>query len=208
MRHGSETAVSGARAGDEASWRRLYVMHTARIVSLVRALPRTDWASSPEDVVAEAWLTAATKLDEFHGSDDDFGGWLFTIARNHASNSHRTARRRRTDPVEHDAQVSASVDDVSRQVEHHDLVTRLLGHLSPREAEVVACIDVAGLDVATTARALGMKPTAVRVARHRALGRLRRVVDRDAGGVGVLPAEAVPEVTPEVATGQPRPGTA
>jgi RNA polymerase sigma-70 factor (ECF subfamily) len=39
----------------------------------------------------------------------------------------------------------------------------------------VGCIDVIGLDVATTARALGMSTTAVRVARHRGLRRLRAI---------------------------------
>lgn len=178
MRNGSDELVRAARTGDESAWRDLYLLHTARIVALVRALPGTDWASSPEDVVAEAWLTAATKMAEFRGSDDDFGGWLFTIARNHASNSHRTAVRRRTDPTELEARpASLQADDVLGLVDEQDSVRRLLAHLSPREAEVVACIDVAGLDVATTARALGMKPTAVRVARHRALGRLRKIVD-------------------------------
>lgn len=37
-----------------------------------------------------------------------------------------------------------------------------------REAEVIACIDVVGLDVTSTGRALGTSATAVRVARHRA----------------------------------------
>ena len=59
--------------------------------------------------------------------------------------------------------------------EHH--VRWLLAQLSPREAEVVACIDVVGLDVASTAQALDMGTTAVRVARHRALGRLRRLLE-------------------------------
>jgi RNA polymerase sigma-70 factor (ECF subfamily) len=55
--------------------------------------------------------------------------------------------------------------------------------LSRREAEVVACIDVVGLDVSATARALGMTPTGVRVARHRALGRLRRMLPSDGRAV-------------------------
>lgn len=53
---------------------------------------------------------------------------------------------------------------------------RLLAMLSPREAEVIACLEVVGLDVAATARALEMTPTAVRVARHRGLRRLRAVL--------------------------------
>lgn len=181
MRQEPDHLVALARAGDEGAWRELYLLHSARIVALVRSLPRGDWASSAEDLVAEAWLTAATKMDEFRGSDDDFGGWLFTIARNHASNSHRTAVRRRTDPTEvtEAGGVEPRATDDTRRVDEHDQVRGLLARLSPREAEVVACIDIGGLDVASTARALGMRPTAVRVARHRALGRLRTLVDAD-----------------------------
>ncbi len=53
------------------------------------------------------------------------------------------------------------------------MVAWLLSHLSERERQVVACIDVVGLDVAATAAALQMSATAVRVARHRGLRRLR-----------------------------------
>lgn len=69
----------------------------------------------------------------------------------------------------------ATRDDFGR-IEDQDTTRQLLAHLSPREAEVIACVDVVGLDVTTTAQALNMKPTAVRVARHRALGRLRRIL--------------------------------
>ncbi|GEP40418.1 hypothetical protein NPS01_40810 [Nocardioides psychrotolerans] len=178
MAHGSDELVSAACAGDQGAWRGLYVLHSARITALLRALPQADHASSAEDLVAEAWLTAATRMGDFTGSDDDFGGWLFTIARNHASNSHRTAVRRRTDPTDLPLDPArAGDDDPLARVEGHDTVRKLLAHLSPRQAEVVACIDVGGLDVKATARALGMSPTAVRVARHRALGRLRTLLD-------------------------------
>ena len=138
-----------------------------------------DSASSPDDIAAEAWLTAASKIEQFVGSDDDFAGWLFTIARNHSSNSFRTAARRRTEPVavqpSSDPLFGSVSDDVGG-VDSQDTTRALLAHLTPREAQVVACIDVVGLDVAATAAALGMKPTAVRVARHRALGRLRKIL--------------------------------
>jgi len=177
-RGGSDALVAAARTGDQAAWRELYVAHNGRLTVWLRSLPRGDWASSPEDIASEAWLTAAAKLAEFEGTDDDFAGWLFTIARNHASNSNRKAVRRRTDPVAAETATEASwgtAEDLMAPVDDLDTTRRLLAHLSPREAEVVACIDVVGLDVATTAAMLGMKATAVRVARHRALGRLRKL---------------------------------
>lgn len=62
-----------------------------------------------------------------------------------------------------------------------------LATLPQREAETIACVDVVGLDTATTARALGINAPAVRVARHRGLRRLRRLL---------AAAEAEPQPTP------------
>ncbi len=167
--------VSAARAGDEDAWRELYARHARRLQVWLASLPGADPATAPEDVAADAWLTAADKIGEFSGSDDDFAGWLFTIARFVLSNRRRTAQRRRTTPQDPDPAdptwgvVGSPESDVVGQAE----TRRLLEHLSPREAEVIACLEVVGLDVATTARVLDMSPTAVRVARHRALNRLR-----------------------------------
>ncbi|MBJ7530674.1 MAG: hypothetical protein JHD04_14270 [Nocardioides sp.] len=54
-----------------------------------------------------------------------------------------------------------------------DWARQVLQRLPPRERDVVACTEVVGLDVATTAQALGISAVAVRVARHRGLRRLR-----------------------------------
>jgi RNA polymerase sigma-70 factor, ECF subfamily len=175
----SDDLVSAARTGDQAAWRALYGLHHRRLTVWLRSLPPGDALDSPEDLAADAWLLAASKLSEFRGSDDDFAGWLFTLARNVSANSHRKAVRRATDPTAvepaADAVWGLAPDDLAR-VDEQDATRALLAHLSRREAEVVACIDVVGLDVASTARALGMKPTAVRVARHRALVRLRKIL--------------------------------
>ena len=184
MRRGADALVAAARDGDQQAWRELYGLHGRRLTVWLRSLPLADAASSPDDIASEAWLTAAAKIGQFQGSDDDFAGWLFTIARNHASNSHRTAVRRRTDPVAADSSTDplfGSTNDDHGHVDGQAATRALLAQLTPREAQVVACIDVVGLDVASTAAALGMKPTAVRVARHRALGRLRRLLTDQEG---------------------------
>jgi RNA polymerase sigma-70 factor (ECF subfamily) len=203
-----DVLVSEARRGDPAAWRELFLLHNQRLTVWLRSLPSPDVASSAEDIAAEAWLTAAAKLNDFKGADEDFPAWLFTIARNHASNSRRTALRRRTDPVSvqeaPESTWGSAASDVS-EIDDLQTTRQLLKHLSPREAEVVACIDIVGLDVASTAAALGMNPTAVRVARHRALGRLRGVLaelesetGRDAGvrpepgGAPTPPTSAAP----------------
>ncbi|MCW2756781.1 MAG: sigD 2 [Nocardioidaceae bacterium] len=176
---GTDDFATRARRGDEEAWAALYARHHRRLVTWLTTLPAADAASSPEDIAHEAWLTAAEKIATFRGGDDDFAGWLFGISRNHLLNRRRTAARRATHPtdVHRDDDFWGTAPDPSSDVLDADTVKQLLAQLSTREAEVVACIDVVGLDVASAARALGISSTAVRVARHRALGRLRGLID-------------------------------
>lgn len=166
-----------AKDGDPQAWRELYTAHAGRLVVWLRTLPSGDTAVAPDDLAAEAWLTAAEKIAGFSGSSSDFAGWLFGIARMLATNTRRRSNRRATSPsdVIHDHYVMP-VPDVGYQVTGDQWVRGVLADLPRREREVVACMEVVGLDVEGTAVALGMSRTAVRVARHRGLAKLRRTV--------------------------------
>lgn len=177
-----DALVARARSGDEDAWSDLYRCHHRRLVVWLRAVPTGDPAASADDIAAEAWTVAATKINEFRGGDDQFGGWMLGIARNVAANTRRRTARRQTFATDDagTAERDPAPGPETRSA-GDDLTRRLLARLSPREAEVVACIDVVGLDVASTARALGISATAVRVARHRALGRLRGILAAEQG---------------------------
>ena len=183
----TDDVVERARAGEEAAWGELYATHAGRLVTWLRSLPTGDAASDCEDVAAEAWLTAARRIDEFSGTASDFAGWLFGIARHLVWNQRRRTGRRATMPYAVDladpGMWGVSDDETPVNALGIDTTRRLLAHLPAREAEVVACLDVVGLDVAGTAAALGIKRTAVRVAHHRAMARLRRLLapQEDAG---------------------------
>lgn len=167
-----DDVIQRAKDGDANAWRELYRAHAGRLVVWLRTRPSGDAAVSQEDLAAEAWLTAAEKIAQFRGTSDEFAGWLFGIARNLASNARRRTVRRATTPVS-DAGTSMSVGGPEVELVGIDWVRSMLATLSPRERDVVACLEVVGLDVNGTARALGISSVAVRVAHHRALRRLR-----------------------------------
>lgn len=175
-----DDVVRRARAGDQEAWGVLYSAHAGRLVTWLRSLPTGDAASDCEDVAAEAWLTAARRMSDFTGDASDFAGWLFGIARNLVWNQRRRTSRRGTVPYAVDLSepgMWGTSDDVAAaNAVGVDLTRRLLSLLPAREAEVVACLDVVGLDVGTVSVALGISRTAVRVAHHRALTKLRRLV--------------------------------
>lgn len=175
-----DDVVRRARAGDQEAWGVLYAAHAGRLAMWLRSLPTGDAASDYEDVAAEAWLTAARKISEFTGGSSDFAGWLFGIARNLAWNQRRRTGRRGTMPYAVDladpGMWGTNEDAAAANAVGVDLTRRLLSLLPAREAEVVACLDVVGLDVGTVSAALGISRTAVRVAHHRALTKLRRLI--------------------------------
>lgn len=169
--------VSRAKRGDPEAWRELYRQHAGRLLAWLQTRPDADAAISAEDLASEAWLVAAAKVPDFSGTSSDFAGWLFGIARNLASNAHHRADRRQTAPMA----ISDSLVPVRPQAspEGDTWVHQMLTLLPPRERDAVGCIDGLGMDASTTGVALGISPVAVRVARHRGLRRLRRLLDQD-----------------------------
>lgn len=171
-----DQTIAQAKNGDHAAWRALYTAHAGRLLVWLRTLPSGDAGVAAEDLASEAWLTAARRIADFRGSSDDFAGWLFGIARLQARNAARRTSRRRTSPattrtIDHShPEVAPAASDTA---DSEGWVGWLLSHLPERDRQVVACLDVVGLDVASTGAALGMSVAAVRVAHHRALKKLR-----------------------------------
>ena len=182
-----DETILRAKQGEALAWRELYRAHAGRLVAWLRTRPTGDASLSPEDLASEAWLVAAERIPEFEGSSSDFAGWLFGISRNIASNATRRSQRRRTDPTTVDDTLVGAAEQNSP--EGDVWVREMIMSLPPRERDVVGCIEGLGLDISSTAAALGISPVAVRVARHRGLRRLRGVLEspppplRDASSV-------------------------
>lgn len=193
MRDDGDDVVARARRGDEDAWAELYAAYARRLRVWLTTLLAGD-AATADDLAAEAWLVAARRLADFTGDADAFGGWLFGIGRRLLLGDRRTRARRATSPVPVDVGDGGFwgvVPDPSGRVAEEDRVRRLLALLPAREAEVLACVDVVGLDVSATAAALDISTVAVRVARHRGLNRLRAILDPGAAS-GAAPAARRP----------------
>jgi RNA polymerase sigma-70 factor (ECF subfamily) len=198
--HADDEVIQRAKNGDSLAWRELYRDHAGRLVVWLASRPSGDAAVAPEDLAAEAWLTAARRIADFTGTSDEFAGWLFGIARNLAGTTRRRSLRRDTHASAMDTDTPDPREGPELHVVARDWVSRSLASLTPRERDVVACIDVVGLDVESTARALNISPVAVRVARHRGLRRLRKQAAGadDRAGPASIDAPGV-----EPAVGQP-----
>lgn len=171
-----DDVVARAKTGDQEAWRELYLLHASRLVALLRLITNGDSAHDHEDIAAHAWLTAADRIASFEGTADAFGGWLYVIARNRASRVHARATHRAAAVPAGGAGDLVDVgpsEAIQSEIEEIAAVAERLAILPEKQRQVIAFIDVLGYDTATTAEALSMTRTAVRVNRHRALTRLR-----------------------------------
>jgi RNA polymerase sigma-70 factor (ECF subfamily) len=164
-------AVKAAAGGDEEGFAVLWRSLHPPMLRYLRVLV----GAAAEDVASETWLQVARDLRRFDGDGSAFRGWVFRIARNRAVDDRRRTGRRpeeTTGTVEGDAPPVRDAAAEALERSGTDWALRLIATLPRDQAEAVMLRVVAGLDVATTARVLGKRPGAVRVAAMRGLRRL------------------------------------
>ncbi|MGW1764421.1 RNA polymerase sigma factor [Streptomyces sp. NPDC002073] len=136
-----------------------------------------------EDVASEAWLQIARDLGGFQGDFDGFRGWAATIARNRAMDLLRARRRRPTGsvPVEELLGRAAADDTEGTALAGAGTAAALalIARLPQDQAEAVLLRVVMDLDAQTAAKVLGKRPGAVRMAAHRGLRKLARLVEQN-----------------------------
>ncbi|QYN34170.1 RNA polymerase sigma factor [Pseudonocardia sp. DSM 110487] len=176
---GLDDALRRASRGDEAGFVALYRDLQPRLLRYATALVGAE----AEDVTAETWLQVARDLHGFQGDLDGFRGWVSTICRNRAMDWARTRTRHSAEPNAMDvlAEHPDTADAHGSAVEGMSTrwaMAQILA-LPQTEAEAVLLRAVIGLDATSAGKVLGKRPGAVRVAAHRGLKRLARVIRDD-----------------------------
>ncbi|HWJ08483.1 MAG TPA: sigma-70 family RNA polymerase sigma factor [Nocardioides sp.] len=188
-----DECVAAAKRGESPAWRDLYRAHAGRLLLWLEA--RTvSGTESPEDLAAATWMVAAERIADFHGDTADFGGWLFGIARNHGANAWRRSGSRTRGLELLGTSTESVVAGPEGSLIADEWVRQALAALPPRERDVIACLEVLDLDVASTAAVLDMTAVAVRVARHRALRRLRTVLSPEGDGPSSALSPGLPQM--------------
>jgi RNA polymerase sigma-70 factor, ECF subfamily len=170
------TALEAARAGDHAGFADLYRETQPRLLRYAASLVGQD----AEDVTAEAWLQIARDLPRFSGDVMGFRGWTATIVRNRSFDHLRSMARRPTTPLEEyflDRPSDRDTEGAAAENLTTAAALKLIATLPPDQAEAVLLRTVIGLDAPAAAAILGKRPGAVRVAAHRGLKALARVLD-------------------------------
>jgi RNA polymerase sigma factor (sigma-70 family) len=170
-----ETVLDAARAGAEWAWGRIYTSVAPSVTGYLRA----NGAAEPEDLTGEVLLQVVAGLERFHGGEQQFRAWVFTIAHRRLVDDLRR-RSRRPQPVApgHMAESAPAVggdvrDDALRALD--EAAVRAAIDELPRDQRAVLLLRILGdLTIEEIARVVGKRPGAVKALQRRALRRLER----------------------------------
>jgi RNA polymerase sigma-70 factor (ECF subfamily) len=166
--------LEAARGGDDGAFAALWRDTNPALLRYLRVLD----AAVADDLAAETWLHIVRGLRTFRGDETAWRGWVFTIAKRRNVDEVRRRIRQPATPVE--LPEDRVVDEDSADLALRNLDTRaaldLIATLPPMQAEVILLRVVAGLPVDMVAEIVDRSAGAVRVAAHRGLRTLARIM--------------------------------
>lgn len=172
--------IDQARQGSEAAWLALVEQHQQPVFRLAYLL-LTD-ADEAKDVAQDTFIRAFQAL---HGFDSarPLRPWLLRIATNLARNRQRSVGRylaalRRWFKAEPEP-VAPDPGQTHQQQQEAHLVWQAVRRLSQTDQEIIYLRYFLELSVAESAEAAGIAPGTVKSRLHRALDRLRNIVNKE-----------------------------
>jgi RNA polymerase sigma-70 factor (ECF subfamily) len=137
-------------------------------------------AAQAEDLTSEVFVRLLQVLDTSRAPRDRLQGWLYRVAHNLAMDWFRRQGKQATQALEED--LAAAGQPLSIQVEEREARQRLrmaIRQLTPDQQQVVLLRFGEGLKTAEVGRLLGKSEGAVKILQHRAIRRLRKLLDRE-----------------------------
>lgn len=174
-----------ARQGNAAATEKLLAgVHRLAVRYALARLGRfAGSADAAHDAAQEVCVAVLTALPRYDERGLPFEAFVYSIASRKVADVQRTVMRAPVPtealPEEHDPAVgpeerAISADEAGR-------AWQLMQQLPESQRELLNLRVAVGLSAQETAEALGMTPGAVRVAQHRALNKLRSLMEKEGG---------------------------
>jgi RNA polymerase sigma-70 factor (ECF subfamily) len=169
--------MSNAQAGNESDYRQLLTELTNVIYNFLCS--RFGNHHFTEDCVQET-LIAIHQARHTYDQRRRFRPWLFAIVRNKAIDNLRKQRSRQkiTNQYKGEQEILSQTCQQS-EAESEIIKGRLLESLSLQPREVLVLTKIIGFSVVETAEKLGISQSLVKVRVHRAIRKLRQMMETD-----------------------------
>ena len=166
-----EEKMKSAQAGDKAAYAEVLTELTGILRGFV--MKRLSDHGQAEDVVQEI-LISIHKARHTYEPSRAFLPWVFAIANFRlVDHLRKVYRHREHEGVSYDDIQEHIADDVTEPHMQSELLNRALATLAPRQRHIIEMMHIEGYTAKEIGNKLGMTPSAVKVAAHRAYKFLR-----------------------------------
>lgn len=200
---GLDQTLAAAARGDDGAWRVLVQLYSTRVYALL--VRQCGDRELSQEITQAAFVKVVTKIGEYT-EQGKFEAWLFRIAMNSLRDEMRRRKRQArtmdmsggsdsdtgegaawaaaehsvTDRQGHSAgdEEDSPLDQVSR-AEQIERLKRAIKQLSPADQEILNLRHTAGLSFAQIAETLEQPLGTVLARGHRALAKLRKLMEED-----------------------------
>ncbi|NIA14513.1 MAG: sigma-70 family RNA polymerase sigma factor [Nitrospiraceae bacterium] len=163
-----DIALKKARKGDRDG---LAILYEHFYPKILKYLHYRVGAHVAEDLTADVFLRMLNAINSQKGS---FTAWLYTIARNVATDHFRSAKTRRETRLNDDTASNLAAEEEPTDLDdaHHD-IEMAIGKLTDDQRELITLKFIQGLSNAEIGEIMDRKQEAVRGLQFRALSALR-----------------------------------
>ena len=168
-----EALLLAARAGAPWAWERLYLW----LSPVVAGYLRVQGAAEVDDLTSEVFVGVLRGIGEFHGTEDQFRGWVFVIAHRRLQDERRRLGRREpaVEIEEGDGPAARDAEDEALRQMAVARVEAVCSRLAPDQRDVVLLRMVGDLSPAQVAAVLGKSEGAVRALQRRGFDAVRKI---------------------------------
>jgi RNA polymerase sigma-70 factor, ECF subfamily len=181
VRQDEASLIRLAQRGDEMACAALYDRHYDAVYRY--CYYRLGDAELAQDLACEVFVRMVERLDAFRVRGRPLLAWLYTIARNLLTDHHRKNGRASHVPLDEASQEVPDVGiDLGRHVDQRlgaECLAAALAYLTEEQRQVILLKFMEDLDNAQVAHLLGKTEGAVKSLQHRALGALRRALQKE-----------------------------
>lgn len=174
---GAADLATRARAGEAAALEQIWRSHAPAVAGYFRAHGVAD----VDDLTSDVFLGVFAKIKSFRGDDDDLRAFVFSVAHHRwVDEMRRRSRRGATDAYQAEADprwVPSAETDALTSMEAQR-ARDLVDALPPDQREVMLLRFFGDLTLEQTARAVDKRVEAVKALQHRALARLRKILEQ------------------------------
>ncbi len=172
--------IQKATSGDSSAFGKLYDMYVDRVYRHVYY--RVGNVADAEDLTQQVFIKAWQAIGRYRKAASPFIAWLITISHNLVVDFYRT----RKDKTYLDAEVVA--DDLASSPERiaetrfdQQHLRRAIQQLHGEQQQVVLLRFIEGFGYEEIASLMGKREGTIRVIQHRALAKLRHILEEEVG---------------------------